>query len=113
MKKFMAIYVADRTEIDKYMAKPAEERQKEGKKDMELWNAWMTANAGKLADGGSMFGKTKRITASGAVDAKNELTGYTIVNAESYDDAVALFKDHPYLPWSGAKIEVMECLEMK
>jgi hypothetical protein len=113
MAKFMAIYTAPRKEIESFMAKSESERREEVKDDMEKWSNWSEEHKGELADEGGMFGKTKRITTKGVSDAKNELTGYTIVEANSYDDAVKAFQKHPYLSFPGAAIEVMERLEVE
>lgn len=107
----MAVYLATRAEIDKFMAQSEEERTKSVADDMAKWRAWNEAHKADLVDEGTMFGKTKRITAGGASDAKNEMTGYSIVQAASYDDAVKLFDGHPYLEFPGSSIELMECLK--
>lgn len=106
----MAMYMASRAEIDKFMAMPEEERNKAGAEDMAKWNAWNAANKDFLVDEGTMFGKTKRITKAGASDAKNEMTGYSIVQAESYDDASKRFEGHPYFDFPGSSIDLMELL---
>jgi hypothetical protein len=111
MKKFMAIYLATRAEIDKFMSQPEDVRTKAAQADMEKWNAWNAAHKADLVDEGTMFGKTKRITAAGASDAKNEMTGYSIVQAASYDDALKIFNRHPYLEFPGSSIDLMEMLK--
>ncbi len=106
----MAVYLASREEIDKFMAMPEDERNKAGEADMEKWNAWNAEHKDFLVDEGTMFGKTKHITKAGASDSKNEMTGYSIVQAESYDDAVKTFEGHPYFDFPGSSIDLMECL---
>ena len=45
---------------------------------------------------GAPLGKTKRVTSNGMADTKNEITGYTIVEADSFDAAAKIFKNHPH-----------------
>jgi hypothetical protein len=113
MAQFMAVYTAPRKEIDAFMAKPESQRREEVKEDAQKWNEWQNAHEDELADEGGMFGKTKRITEDGVSDTRNELTGYSIVEAENYDEAVKTFQQHPYLNFPGAAIEVMERLDMQ
>lgn len=43
--------------------------------------------------------------------ARNMMTGYVVIEAESHEDAVRLFANHPHftiLP--GQSVEIMECL---
>ncbi len=59
------------------------------------------------------LGKTKRVDASGASDAKNMMTGYTIIEAESHEAAARLFANHPHFSiFPGESVEIMECLPL-
>ena len=50
---------------------------------------------------------------NGASNTKNEIGGYSIVQAESHDAAAKLFgKDHPHLQMPGAWIEIVEIMPM-
>ena len=83
------------------------------KKGTEAWAKWMEHNKASLADRGAPVGKTKRIDAKGVKDAKNDVCGYSIVQADSADAAVKIFgKDQPFLQMPGAAIEMIEILEM-
>ena len=60
---------------------------------------------------GSPLGKTKRVSASGIADIRNDLAGYVVVQAQSHEAAAKLFENHPHFTISpGDAIEVMECL---
>jgi hypothetical protein len=68
-------------------------------------------NKKSIVDGGAPLGKTKRVDAKGASDIKNEVGGYSIVQARSHNDAVKMFgKEHPHLHMPKAWIEVVEIL---
>jgi len=110
MKKFMVLYMASGAELEKMMKNYTPEQQKKG---MEAWVKWMDANQASLVEGGAPLGKTKRIDANGASDTKNEIGGYSIVQAESHDAATRIFgKDHPHLQMPGAWIEILEIMPL-
>ena len=89
-----------------------EEKKKEREKaGMEGWMKWAKDNEASIIDLGSPLGKTKRIDAKGISDTKNEITAYTIVQAESHEAAAELFANHPhFMIFPGQSVEVMECL---
>ena len=108
MKKFVALYMASRADFEKMMENSTPEQQKKG---MDAWMKWMDANKSSIVDGGAPLGKTKRVDSSGASNTKNEIGGYSIVQAESPDAATKLFgKDHPHLQMPGTWIEIIEIM---
>jgi hypothetical protein len=110
MKKFMVLYMASGAEFEKMMKNHTPEQQKKG---MEAWMKWMEANKASLVEGGAPLGKTKRVDANGASNTKNEIGGYSIVQAESHDAATRIFgKDHPHLQMPGAWIEILEIMPL-
>jgi YCII-related domain len=110
MTKFLALYMADRAAFEKMMKDSTPEQQKKG---MEAWMKWMGDNKASLVDGGAPLGKTKRVDSNGASDAKNELGGYSIVQADSAEAATKMFgKDHPHLQMPGAWVEVVEIMQI-
>jgi hypothetical protein len=95
MKKFIVLYMASGPAFEKMMKESTPEKQKEG---MKAWSTWITANKKSIVDEGAPLGKTKRVDGTGVSDTKNGIGGYSIVQAESHDDAAKLFgKDHPHL----------------
>jgi hypothetical protein len=108
MKKFMVLYMAPSAQFEEMMKNATPEQQQKG---MQLWMDWMTANRESLVDGGGPLGKTKRVDASGARDTKNEVGGYSIVQAESHDAAVKMLgKDHPHMMMPSGWIEITEIM---
>jgi hypothetical protein len=105
MKKFLVLYRMDMAEMQKMMASTSAE---ERKKSMEEWQVWMKRNMTSFADHGGPVGKTKQVAASGATDTKNDVGGYSIVQAESHEAAAALFADNPHITMPRATAEVME-----
>ncbi len=109
MKKFLAIYRMDAGEMQKMMANTTPEQRNKG---MAEWEAWMKKKAANFADRGGPAGKTKKVAAGGVSDTRNDIGGYSIVQADSYDAAAALFADSPHLSMPGATVEVMEITSM-
>ncbi len=106
MKKFMVLYMANGAEFERMMKNSTAEQQKKG---MDAWMKWMGDHKASLVDGGAPLGKTKRVDAKGASDTKNDIGGYSIVQAETADAAATLFgKDHPHLQMPGAWVEIIE-----
>jgi len=108
MKKFMAIYLGSGEKMQGW--KPDEAEMKRG---MDAWNKWGTDNASAIVDNGSPLGKTKRVDKNGVSDVSNEMGAWTIVQAESADEAAKLFLNHPHFTiFPGERVEIMECLPM-
>lgn len=53
-------------------------------------------------------GKTKRVSARGTSDTKNDIMLYSIVEAESQEAAAKSLEGHPHLQIPQSSIEVME-----
>ena len=84
------------------------ETQEEQARVMQQWTDWFGKIGDALVDGGNPVSQTKRIDANGSVgEATNGPTGYSVIKADSLDQAVALAKGCPVLA-GGASIEVAE-----
>ncbi len=79
MKKFLVLYMANAAEFEKMMQDSTPEQRQKG---MDAWMKWMGDNKASLVDGGAPLGKTKRVDSKGASDTKNDIGGYSIVQAE-------------------------------
>lgn len=113
MKKFLAIYYGSLGSMDKWanLSEAAkQDRQKEG---IKVWSSWGEKNSKMITDIGNPLGKTKKVDGSGVHDTKNLLTAYTIVEAETHEQAAKLFLKHPHFEiFPGDSIEIMECLPL-
>lgn len=104
--KFIALYsipasvMADWVKTDAEKRKPAEEKMK------AEWQQWMKVH-GKMVKLTEAVGKTKRITAGGVTDGKNDICLYSIIEADSHEAAAKIFENHPHLQIPQASIEVM------
>jgi hypothetical protein len=110
MKKFLAIYLGSAEAMANWKSLNEETRKKQEKIGMESWMKWTIDNKQFIIEG-SPLGKTKHIDKNGITDVRNELGAYTVVEAETQEDAAKLFLNHPHFTiFPGESIEVMECL---
>ena len=108
MKKYILIY------HNKVSTKqPSPEEMKKG---MDVWMAWFGTFGKQMVDGGNPFAPAaKSVTAKGVetVSATQwQATGYTIINAESMDEAVKIAKTCPVLHDAEGLVRVYEALPM-
>jgi hypothetical protein len=108
MKRFLVTYLAPASVIDDWKkTEPAQRKEAEQKMQAE-WKKWMSDNASKLVDKGAGVGKTKRVSAQGTSDTRNDIMLYAIVEAESHEAAAKAFEGHPHLQIPKSSIEIME-----
>ena len=113
MKRFMAVYTGNPAAFEKYQRENPDpgKRKAMEKAGMDAWMKWGEAHAKAIVDNGGPLGRTKRVTKEGVADTRNNLAGYTVVEAESQEAAAKLFLDHPHftiVPGDG--VEIMEVL---
>ena len=115
MKKFLAVYVGTMNDekFQAFMAMPEEDRKKTEAAGMAAWGKWMGDHAAHILDNGGPLGKTKQANVGGISDTRNALSGYVVVQADSHDEAVQMFENHPHFTiFPGTSVEVMEILDM-
>lgn len=81
---------------------------------MAAWGVWYEGMGAGIVDGGNPFGASKSLTADGVNDgpiSSPPATGYTVISAESLDEAVAKTKNHPHLNYGG-QVSVYETFKM-
>jgi hypothetical protein len=109
MKKFIVIYHAPEDAM-KQMANVPKEEQAKG---MEAWMAWAKQCGSKLVDIGSPLAYGQALTPGGSKPSAKGVAGYSVLQAESMEQAKALLKGHPHLAWNAAcSIEVHEALPL-
>lgn len=78
---------------------------------MEAWGKWFESIGDKIVDPGSPLGSGREISRSGTKDlpmGMDSLTGYTVINAESLDEAEKIAKGCPMI----ASVRVYEAMSM-
>jgi hypothetical protein len=81
-------------------------------KIMEAWTTWFKSIADRTVDQGGFHGGAREISASGTKDlpmGMESITGYTIIEAESFHEAEKIAQDNPYI----ASIRVYEVMGRK
>jgi hypothetical protein len=89
---------------------PTPEQQQ---KSMAAWGAWFGQLGSALVDGGNPTGATKTVASNGATadGGANHVTGYSIIQVDSIDQAVKASQMCPVLA-DGGSVEVGELLEV-
>ena len=81
---------------------------------MAAWGAWYEKLGEKVVDGGNPFSNSKHINASGINDGPGNdanIGGYTIITADSLDEAAALVEGHPHANYGGS-VSIYETFRM-
>jgi len=108
MKKFFVLYLAPVSVIEAWTKTDPETRKPAEDKMRADWQTWMKEHGAMLTEMPAGLGKTKRVTAQGISDARNDNMLYCVVQAESHEAAAKLFANHPHLGIPQASIEIME-----
>jgi hypothetical protein len=105
MGRFLALFHGAADEVGK-----AELTERQQADFIHAWAAWAQANEKALIDPGAPVNAKKLVTAHLVEDVTDTMTGYTIVEADSHDEAVQIFSGHPHLGlFAGNSIVVLEC----
>ena len=107
MQKFLVVYLAPASVLADWAKTDPDQRKVAEEKMQGEWRLWMKNHDKLLSDRGAGVGKTKRISAKGITDGKNDIMLYSIVEAQSHDAAARAFEHHPHLQIPEASIEVM------
>jgi hypothetical protein len=76
---------------------------------MAAWKKWFESVADNTVENGGFHGGAREISHSGTKDLPmgvDSITGYSIINAESLDDAEKIAQDNPFI----ASIRVYEIM---
>lgn len=113
MKKFLAVYTGTPSGLanSPWNTQDADKRKQLEAAGIKAWGEWVAANRNSIVDVGGPLGKTKQAARQGITDTKNNLTGYTVIKADSHEAAARLFNNHPhFMIFPGESVEIMECL---
>jgi len=78
---------------------------------MEAWSKWFASLGDKMVDPGSPLGPGREISAAGTKElplGTESLTGYTVINAKSLDEAEKIAKSCPMI----TSVRVYEAMSM-
>ena len=85
---------------------------KQGKELGEKMMAWTVKNEKSFVDKGMPLGKNTRLTKDGAKAESNDLNYMCVVEAESVDAVVEMFKDNPHFDIPTSFVDIMEVPQM-
>ncbi len=98
------IFVYKSNEAFDWSSLPKEEVQKV----MDAWGSWVDAMGNARKGGGAFkFGGTS-VTKNGNNEADNLLTGFAVVEAKDFDEALAMAQNAPNVVSGQGSIEVYE-----
>jgi hypothetical protein len=78
---------------------------------MEAWGNWFASIEDKVVENIGPFGAGREITHNGTKELSRDreaITGFTVINAESMDDAVKIAKQNPKI----TSVRVYEVMSM-
>jgi hypothetical protein len=110
---FLAVFTGSKTSpsMAAWNALPEAERLAKQQEGIAAWKAWVEKHQAAIVGMGGPLGKTKKVTARGVEDVSNQLSGYTVVRADSHEAAAKLFEKHPHFAiFPGDSVEVMPVL---
>ena len=79
---------------------------------MQAWNDWSAKAGSGVVDLGLPLSNGRKLTSNGAAEAGTDVAGYSILQADTMDDAERLLESHPHLQMPGAAIEVYQSLQI-
>ncbi len=80
---------------------------------MQAWMKWSERCGDGLVDFGSPLGEQRLVTPSGSAPSDSDVVGFSMLEADDMDAALALCEGHPHLEWmDGCEISVHEFLSM-
>ena len=109
MGKYIVLYHASASALE-LMQNATPEQMAAG---MEPWMAWAARCGDGLVDIGTPLGGGLKMTMSGSSPSDKNVVGYSVLQAESMEEALAMLESHPHLGWAeGCEIEVHESLPL-
>jgi hypothetical protein len=108
MARFMVLYRSPMS-AEEQMANADPAQAQAG---MDAWMAW-AGEAGKaVVDLGTPLGSGRHLGAAPASTAGSDVAGYSVLEADSLDQAIALMDRHPHLSVPENSVDVLPMLSM-
>ena len=108
MAKFLVLYNSQMSAAEVMASATPEEAQA----GIDAWMGWAGKAGDAVLDLGVPLGSSKHLEGGSVTDGSNPAAGYSIVQVDSLDAAVALLEDHPHFMIPGNTIDVLEFLTM-
>lgn len=108
MAKFMILYQSPVSGSEQMKNATPEQM----KASMDAWIGWKEQAGEGVFEFGMPLETGKLVTKDSITDGRLPVSGYSIVQAASLEEAAGLMQTHPQLQRPGASIEVLEFLTM-
>ena len=90
------------------------ETEEESARVMADWMAWLDSLGDAVVDGGNPAGPSSTVHSDGSVSCdggSNPLSGYSLINADSIEQATAIAQNCPILKAEGS-VEIAQAVDM-
>lgn len=109
MPKYMILYNSD-LQASELMSQATPEQMKAS---MGEWMKWRDEAQSKAkVEFGMPLQPVAGVTSAGTGESHSRTSGYSIVETDSKDAVIEIFKNHPHLSRKGSSIDVLEMLSM-
>jgi hypothetical protein len=108
MAKFMVLYRSAQSARDQMTSVTPEQAQA----GMDAWMAWAAKAGDAVVDLGAPLADAAHLGAGSPAGGAQNVTGFSILQAESTDALTAILDSHPHLHMADGSIEVLEFLPM-
>lgn len=108
MTKFMVLYRSEVSAKDQ-MASATPEQAAAG---MEAWMAWAAKAGDAIVDLGAPLELAARTGPGSPAAGAAQVTGFSILQAESVAELTTLLNEHPHLHMAGGSIDALEFIPM-
>jgi len=113
MKKYLVLYQSEGAlsgvSVAEMFARSTPEQMKAG---MAAWQAWHQKSGSAMVDLGAPLDKSTTLAGGSVAPGKSAITGFTMLQANSMEEAVSLMKEHPHFHGPGSSIQILECVPM-
>lgn len=96
-----------------YHGKPDIQSKEDGAEHMKKWKEWSQGLGDAVVDPGMPASTSMTVSKDGVTDGggSNPLSGITIIQAETMEDAIDMVKGCPHLSGTGT-VEIAQAMEM-
>jgi hypothetical protein len=113
MKKFVVIYRVPVETMEEWKKNTSPEEMKaQGEKLGADMMAWTEKHKASFVGEGLPLGKNTRIDATGAKPITNDMNYMQVVEAESIEAVIEMFKDCPHIQIPASFLDIMEVSHM-
>jgi hypothetical protein len=115
MKRYLVLYRAEAAaagglSVAEMFANTPPEQLKAG---MAMWQAWHERVGSACVDLGAPLDNSTTVTKDSAAPGRSNITGFSILEAGSMEEALALMKNHPHFFMPGSSAQILECVSMR